>query len=176
MRKNKKKKPNNIPTYHIIQQFLNAKFDSKECAKTAARFKYSVFYDSLSFALDKLFKVSQNYIKVLWGYLFPEDISKLGESNYHFFQSENFFADLNWLYIQISKNATKLNMYFSLRDDIEKNILIGYYDEALEKLEQVKSRLGVSIWYYEMRMLTYSYMNKEEKSLELLSEINEKKH
>lgn len=171
----KTKKLIDVPVYHIVQQFLNAKYDNKECAKTAARLKYSVTSASLSQALDRLFQYSKYYKEILWGHLFPEDVCKLGESNYHFFQSENILGDLNWLYIQINKNAKKLSLYFELRDDIERDILIGYYDDALDKLEKIRKRLGVSIWYYEMRMLIYSYTNNEKKNLHLLSDINEKK-
>ena len=56
-----------------------------------------------------------------------------------------------------------------------KTVISGYYDEALSILEKAKYRFGVSIWYYETKLLIYSYSGNEQKSLELLTEVNKAK-
>lgn len=175
----KKKKNNKIlndlPIYHIVQQFLNAKNDKKESARTAASLKYSVSAASMSLAIDKLITSSAHYKELLWGKLFPTDASELGEGNSYFFKSESIIGDINWLYIQISKYREEISFYIQNRDLVEKDILLGYYDDALSRLESIRKKIGVSIWYYEMRMLIYSYTDKEAQILDLLTEINQKK-
>lgn len=161
-----------VPIYHVVQQFLNAKYGKKECARTAAKMKYSVTGGILSESLDYVIKVSPHYKELLWGNLFPLNVSKLGEGNSYFFKSENIIGDFNWLYILVSKYQKVISEYVVMRDYIEKSILLGCYDDAISKLEDIKRKYGVSIWYYETKLLIYSYSGKETKSLELLTEIN----
>ena len=173
--KHKIVKQKDVPVYHVVQQFLNARQDKKECARTAALMKYKVTGPVLSQSLESLFKVSSHYKSLLWGNLFPKDIDELGEGNSYFFRSENILGDFNWLYILVSKHHNVLSEYVSIRDQIEKSVISGYYDEALSILEKAKHRFGVSIWYYETKLLIYSYSGNEQKSLELLTEVNKAK-
>ena len=173
--KHKIEKTKVVPTYHVVQELLNAKSKRKECARKAALLKYSVAPDVLSQSLDKLFRTTPHYKELLWGNLFPKNINTLGEGNSHFFKSESIIGDFNWLYFQISKNYKAIAKYVEYRDKIEKSILMGYYDEALYLLDEIKRQNGVSIWYYETKLLINSYSDKENKSLELLTEINKAK-
>lgn len=173
--KHRIEKTKKVPTYHVIQEILNARYDKKECARKAALLKYSVASEVISQSLGTLFKITPHYKELLWGNLFPMSINDLGEGNYFFFKSESIIGDFNWLYIQISKYSKEIADYVEYRDNIEKSILIGYYDDAIQMLDEVRKKYGVSIWYYETKLLIYSYSNKEEKSLELLTEINKAK-
>lgn len=168
-------KQKEVPVYHVVQQFLNARQDQKECARTAALMKYSVANSVLLQSLESIFKVSSHYKNLLWGNLFPKNIDELGEGNSYFFRSENILGDFNWLYILVSKHNKDLSEYVLLRDQIEKSVVGGYYDDALLLLDKAKRRFGVSIWYYETKLLIYSYSGNEQKSLELLTEINKAK-
>lgn len=173
--KRKITKQKKVPVYHVVQQFLNAKCDKKACARTAANLKYEITGSILCQSLDTLFKVSPHYEKILWGNLFPLNVENLGEENSYFFKSDNIFGDFNWLYILVSKHKKQISYYVEIRNDVEKAILLGYYDNALALLENLRKRFGVSVWFYEMKLLIYSYSGDERKSLELLTEINEKK-
>mgnify|MGYP001417695265 FL=1 len=173
--KHKVIKQRNAPIYYVIQQILNAKQDKKECARVMSNIKYNIYSPIVSQALDSLFKISTSYSKIMFGNIFPKTVSELGEGNSYFFKSENILSDFDWLYIQISKNSSALSEFVNLRTQIEKDILLGHYDIALMTLDRIKSRLGLSIWYYEMKLLIYSYSNKEKESLELLTSINKEK-
>ncbi|NLI35243.1 MAG: hypothetical protein GX416_01820 [Bacteroidales bacterium] len=173
--KNKTIKQKGVPIYHVVQQFLNARHDKKECARTAANMKYCISGSVLSQSLDSLFKTSTYYKDILWGNLFPKTVSELGEGNSYFFKSENILGDFSWLYILVSKNHSAISEYVIFRDQIEKDILLGYYDNALLLLDNIKRKFGFSIWYYEMKLLIYSYSGNEKKSLELLTDINKEK-
>lgn len=165
-------KQKKVPIFHVVQQFLNAKNNKKEFARTAAKIKYNITGEVLSKSLDEIFKVSPHFKQLVWGNLFPANVSELGEGNSFFFKSENIICDFNWLYLQINKYKSEISEYVKMRDGVEKAILLGYYDEALEKLDVIYKKFGVSIWYYEMKLLIYNYSDNEEKSLELLTEIN----
>lgn len=169
---NKAKIQKRVPKYHVVQQFLNAKNNKKEFARTAAKLKYSITGQVLSDSLDTIFKVSPHYKQLAWGNLFPVDVNELGEGNSFFFKSEDILCDFEWLYLQVSKYKAEISDYVTIRDSIEKSILLGTYNDALDKLEIIHKKYGVSVWYYEMKLLIYSYSDKEDKSLELLTEIN----
>ena len=53
--KHKIVKQKDVPVYHVVQQFLNARQDKKECARTAALMKYKVTGPILSQSLESLF-------------------------------------------------------------------------------------------------------------------------
>ena len=147
-------KQKNVPIFHVVQQFLNAKNNKKEFARTAAKIKYNITGEVLSKSLDEIFKVSPHFKQLVWGNLFPANVSELGEGNSFFFKSENIICDFKWLYLQINKYKSEISEYVKMRDGVEKAILLGYYDEALEKLDVIYKKFGVSIWYYEMKLLT----------------------
>lgn len=176
MRLKKKKYQNKpVPVHHIIQQVLNAKMKGKEVARVAANLKNSMYGNGLSQAFDKLFRASNKYQNLLWGNLFPQTVGELGEGNSYFFRSESVFADINWIYVQVKKYKKDISDFVVCRDKVEKYILLGYYDEAHAALDKLKSKLGMSVWYYEMKLLIYSYAGQEEKAIEMLSDINREK-
>ena len=89
--KHRIEKTKKVPTYHVIQEILNARYDKKECARKAALLKYSVASEVISQSLGTLFKITPHYKELLWGNLFPMSINDLGEGNYFFFKSESIF-------------------------------------------------------------------------------------
>ena len=164
-----------IPTYQIKQIFLNTRLVQKDCAKAASKLKNSIDCTILAQSLLNLFKTTPAYIRMVWGNLFPKSIEELGDGNGYFFKPESLINEINWIYIQISKNKHKLKFYVNRRNAIERLILLAQYDEAMALLEESVKELGYSIWYFETKMLIYSYSGKEESIYKMISEINEKK-
>lgn len=167
--------PKSKPVYHIVQQFLNARFDKKECSRVAANLKYDVTGSVIGQALNDLFRVSPHYKELLWGNQFPRSINDLGEGNSYFFKSNSIFADIDWLYVQISKYHAEISKFVTIRDKVEQSILLGHYDAAHALLKDIHNEFGESIWYYEMKMLVYSYSGNEKLAFEMLSEVNRHK-
>lgn len=99
-------KQKKVPIFHVVQQFLNAKNNKKDFARTAAKIKYNITGEVLSKSLDEIFKVSPHFKQLVWGNLFPANVSELGEGNSFFFKSENIICDFNWLYLQINTEST----------------------------------------------------------------------
>lgn len=164
-----------IPPYQIKQTLLNTRLVQKECAKVVSKLKNSVDYTILAQSLLDLFKTTPAYIRMVWGNQFPKSIEELGDGNGYFFKPESLINEINWIYIQISKNKHKLQLYVIKRNAIERLILLAKYDEAMTLLEESVKELGYSIWYFETKMLIYSYSGKEESIYRMISEINEKK-
>ena len=165
-----------LPVHHIVQQVLNAKMNGKEVACVAANLKNSMIGPELNQAFEQLFRTSDKYKRLLWGNLFPHTVGELGEGNSYFFRSQSVFSDINWVYVQVKNYKKEISDFIAYRDEVERFILLGYFDAALASLDKLKSKLGVSVWYYEMKLLIYSYSGHDEKAIEMLSDINREKN
>ena len=60
-----------------------------------------------------------------------------------------------------------------LRDQVERHILLGNYDEATVLLEESLKMFGYSVWYYEMRLTIAGYQNKVSECYALYTQVNE---
>lgn len=163
------------PLYYYKQEILNTHFHDKEFARLMFSLKNSVDFATISAIYKNIYSFNKVYDKYFFGNLFPSSIEDLGCGNGYFFKPKSVFNEISWLYVQIAMHKTKLQSYIEIRDSVEKDILLGYYDEAIELLNKSVDLFGYSIWYFESKILIYSLSNKEEEIYKLLSEINEKK-
>ena len=164
-----------IPHYQVKQNFLSTKFDKKKCAAVSSLMKNSVSPNVIYDALSELFHTIPGYEKIIWGNLFPSTVEELGKGNEFFNKPHSIWNEISWVLIQIKKYRKKLSDYCLLRDHIEDLILLGRYEEAHIILDESVRYLGYSIWFFETKMLIYSYQNREDKIIALISEINERK-
>lgn len=165
-----------IPRYQVKQNFLSTKFDKKKSAAVSSLMKNSVSPNVLYDALNELFNSIPGYERIIWGNLFPATIEELGKGNEFFTKLHSIWNEISWVLLQIKKYKKKLSEFVQLRNHIENLILLGRYDEALISLDESVNHLGYSIWYFETKMLIYSYQDREDKIIGLISEINERKH
>lgn len=169
-------KTKEIPRYQVKQNFLSTKFDKKKCAAVSSLMKNSVSPNVIYDALNDLFNSIPGYEKIIWGNLFPVTIEELGKGNEYFNKPHSIWNEISWVLLQIKRYKNKLSEFVQLRNHIEDLILLGRYDEALISLDESVCHLGYSIWFFETKMLIYSYQDREDKIICLISEINEKKH
>lgn len=174
----KKKRKNKIQVeylHYIVQEILNTRLDKKECSKVVANLKNKFDANTLSASLSDLYSKMPVYEKIIMGNLFPRNIQELGDGNGYFFKPMHLINEISWLYIQIVRYKKELKIYAHSRSKIEHLILLGKYNEAMEILEELTKKIGLSIWYYETKCLIYSRLGKERDIYGLLSEVNEAK-
>lgn len=172
----KTRKTKEIPRYQVKQNFLSTKFNKKKCAAVSSLMKNSVSAGVIYNALMDLFHSIPGYEKMIWGNLFPATIEELGKGNEYFNKPHSIWNEISWVLIQIKRYKKELAEFVQLRNSIEDLVLLGRYDEALILLDESVNCLGYSIWFFETKMLIYSYQDREDKIIRLISEINEKKH
>ncbi len=163
------------PLYHYKQEILNTHFNDKEFARLMFSLKNTVDSATVFAIYNDMHSFSTVYDKYFFGNLFPKSIEELGCGNGYFFKPKSISNEISWLFVQISIYREKLQSYTEIRNSVERNILLGYYDEAIELLDKSIELFGYSIWYFESKILIYSLSNKEENIYKLLSEINERK-
>lgn len=127
------------------------------------------------FAMSPYAKINK-VSRAIWGERYPNSLEKLGDKDHYFFKAEDFRKEINWLSVQIKLESVKLSKYVQRRDEIEKLILLGNLLQAEVLLDEVKKDFGYSAWYYEMRFLILSRLDKEDTIWKLQTEINDKKN
>lgn len=161
-----------IPPYQIRQQFLNGKLSPKTIATTMNAFKYSLDYCQLAENLPNIFRIHPRLKRLIWGDMFPQELAELGSSNHYYFRATSEQSEMEWVLVQLAKNRKKIGTFISLRDRVYENILLGDYDRAEAALEDVKVELGLSVWYFEMRILILSLSGREIDIYPLLESVN----
>lgn len=63
---------------------------------------------------------------------------------------------------KISLHKNILNSYIEFRDEYEKFILLGYYDEAQDILDHVRDKFGLSYWYIGNQMSLFSIRGRHD--------------
>lgn len=160
------------PAYQVRQKFLNGKLSPKAIATTMNAFKYGLDYDQLTENLPNIFSIHPKLKWLIWGDLFPQELATLGTSNHYYFRATSEQAEMEWVLVQLTKNRKKIEQFITLRDKVYDNILLGDYTHAEAGLEDVKQELGVSVWYYEMRILILSLSERETEIYPLLENVN----
>lgn len=66
------------------------------------------------------------------------------------------------LKILIIKNKEKINKFIRVRDDFERNIILGKFSEAEHNLEYCYKNFGESLWYIRSKIILLAYSNKSD--------------
>lgn len=164
------KKP--IPQYHIIQSILSALKDRRQMAKAIFEMKKADQHASLTAGLSNLLCKMPMMEKILFGSDVPRKIEEMGKCEQFFLRPEKLEPEAKWLLFQIKRKKQLISKFIEVRDRIEPLILLAQYDEALELLNRSSKEIGLSIWYFEMKLLIYGCQEKTDKMLDLISEIN----
>lgn len=161
-----------LPPYHIRQQFLNGKLSPKSIATTMNTFKNGLDYAQLAENLPNIFSIHPKLKGLIWGELFPHQLGDLGTSNHYYFVASDAMAEIEWVMVQVAKNRKQVAQFVSLRDQVFNHILLGDYSRAESVLDDLRQGLGLSVWYYEMRILILSLSERETEIYPLLEQIN----
>lgn len=66
------------------------------------------------------------------------------------------------LKILIIKNNEKINKFVGIREEFERNIILGKFNEAKNNLENCLKSFGESIWYIRSKIILLAYSNKSD--------------
>lgn len=164
-----------IPTYQIKQNLLNVLGSPKACANIVASLKQNDNFNSVTQVVTEMIRTIPKFEKRFWGNMAPKDIHELGGERTYFHKPENLRNEINWVILGIKQYQNLIKIFLEYRNVFEHQVLLGEYDKALETLDKVEKEIGVSIWLYESKFLVYELMGNQEKSIFLISNINEAK-
>lgn len=162
--------------FQVVSSFLSAHGKKKEWAKIACQLKDCGNHDLIHQSLFRISRSMPAIDDVIWGNTLPKDIRELGSgSNCYLFKPESLDNEINWLLLSLRKYKTELQNFVKTRQDVERAILLGQYDDASRMLEKIVKEIGHSVWYYEMKCVIYGAQDRFERIYELATFINKEK-
>ena len=159
--------------YQVIDAFLSMKGDKKKWSDIAFTLKYAGNNALINLTLGSLFESHPVLSSVIWGNMVPERIEELGTGwNRYFYKPQSVEVEINWALQSFKKHKNILRRFVSLRDKIEKDILLGEYSQAELLLEESVKSIGYTVWYYEMRLTIAGLQNDLSKAIGIVSNFN----
>lgn len=128
--------------------------------------------------LDSFFRVlghsAEDVRKTMEGNLFPQDIVEMCELPKVFEKPVSHKSEIVWLLSYMRRYASQIRDFITLRTQFEHGVLTGNFGLASHVLDEVHSKFGVSLWYYESKALLLEYEDKRDTAVLFLSETLEK--
>lgn len=165
---------NQAKSYQIVSAFLSQKANKENIARLTWKLKNKGNHAEVCEAFRTLFRTAPFYERVVWGNSCPDKMADLGNGdNSLFFEPESLEREVSWVVMGLRPFREKLVKFIALRDEVERHILLGNYNDANQLLEESIKQFGYSIWYYEMRLTIYGCQDRIEDSFSLLTSVNE---
>ena len=116
--------------------------------------------------------LSEKYDKYLYGNPIPKGIEQLGESEY-ILESSTLEDEINWFFLTLRKYENRFTKFIDLKHEFDNCLLLGDYKNALHFLDQIESKICISLWGIENRLLIKEMMDGLEENKLFLNEIND---
>lgn len=159
--------------YQVTEAFFSMKGDKKKWSEIAFTLKYAGNNALINLTLGSLFKSHPILSSVIWGNTIPKRIEELGTGwNRYFYKPQSVEVEINWTIQCFKKYKHILIQFVSLRDKIEKSILLGEFSQAELLLEESLKSIGYTVWYYEMRLTIAGLQNDLSKAIGIVSKFN----
>ena len=122
--------------------------------------KNAAQHASVTSGIAALLKQTPHMERVLFGSDVPRNISDMGRCEQFYLRPKGLEPEAKWLLFQTKRKKSIISKFIETRDVVEEKILLAQYDEALELLNLFSNTCGLSIWYFEMKLLIYGKIIK----------------
>lgn len=120
------------------------------------------------------YKIALESYPLLYGVLkrnaFFSDVDKIVVKTPYYF-TNSIKKELHWALVQILPNLKKINSFISKKNEFENQFLLEKYDYCETLLDEIKGDFGVSLWYFESKLLLSTYVGGNEANWTLLSDL-----
>ena len=161
-------------SYQIVATFLAQKINKEDIARLAKDLKDKGDYTETKEAFRTLFRTASIYERVVWGNSCPKEVADLGNGdNSFFFEPKSLEREIGWCMLGIRPYKKQLTEFVTLRDQTERHILLGNYNDAKALLDESVKKFGYTLWYYEMRLIISGVQDRIEDCFAMLTTVNE---
>jgi len=164
-----------MPKYQIKQNLLQVIGKYKKCSQIVFALKNNEDFNVTTQIVSETLKTIPQFEKRYWGNMIPKTINELGKEKVYFYKPQSLKNEINWIILGIKQHIEIIKKFIKYRKTFEHQVLLGEYHKALETLDTVEKEIGVSIWFYESKFVVYEMMGAQDKSIMLISQINEAK-
>lgn len=159
----------NTKSYHLRQVYLNS-FRSQSKAKAINSLKSLPGILEIRDVVDCIKGVYTTISKDIEGVLYPKTLDELCKKSSVFFRPNSIVEEINWILSYMRGQWSNIEWFAEKKIQFENYFLLGEYNKSHIIVEEIKSRLGVSLWYYEAKCLLYEYEGESQKGLTFISE------
>ncbi len=161
-----------IPRYQW-KQSIYKDFRTKNIYKAINSLKLLPDIAEIRNAVNSLSVIYAPYFKEVRGVMYPKTPIELSGKPSVFFKPYSIVSELNWALSYMNGHWTKLKWFSEMKLEFEHLFLLGKYDECDNILSEIKDKIGVSLWYYDMKCVLLEYQGNRKENIEYISEILE---
>lgn len=169
----KGKRKGNSGGHHERQSYLHLFFRSSKRSLAVNSLKSIEDLNLLRQMQRSVSVYSSGVVKDIEGCLFPKDFKELCATRPMFVRPMSLNSELVWFCSYAIKYFDKIKWFLDQKKVFEQLFMTGKWADCYDLLQEVKQRLGVSLWYYESMFLLYEYWDKRKDGIMLMSDCLE---
>lgn len=158
-----------MKTYHLKQLYLNT-FRTHSKAKAINSLKSLSDITEIRDVVDCVKRTYTTVSNDIEGILYPKTLTELCKKAPVFFRPSSVLAEINWILSYMRGQWSNIAWFAEQKIQFENCFLLGNYQKSHNIVEEVKNKLGVSLWYYETKCLLYEHEGESQKCLTFISE------
>ena len=156
--------------YHLKQLSLNTFRRKSKAAAINSLKSISNNIAEIREAVDCVKMFYATILKDIEGVFYPKTLDELCKKPSTFFRPNSVIEEINWILSYMRGQWLNIAWFVEKKIQFENCFLLGKYQEAHIVVEEIKDKLGVSLWYYEAVCLLYEYEGKNQEGLTFISE------
>lgn len=156
--------------YHLKQLYLNS-FRNRSRASAINSLKSLPGVVEIRDVVDCIKRIYTTIPTDIEGILYPKTLDEICNKPSKFFRPSSIIEELNWVLAYMRGHWDTLEWFSNKKIDFENYFLLGDYTQCHSLLNEIKDKIGVSLWYYEAKSLLFEYEGKSKDGLTYISEI-----
>ena len=156
--------------YHERQSYLHIFFQNSKRALAVSSLKSIENLNLLRDMQKSVSVYSKGVTEDIEGCLFPKDYKQLCSTKPIFVRPVSLNSELVWFCSYAIKYFDEIRWFLAQKKEFEQLFMTGHFSGCYDLLQEVKRRLGVSLWYYEAMFLLYEYWDKRKEGIMLMSD------
>lgn len=139
--------------------------------KDPAYIKISVFAEAIDtcnfYELEYLYSKIPSLYKGLFSssYLVRRDIPSIFKTNFH--PGGSIVDYIGKMAYVIKRNASLINQYVGLKSEVEKNVVVGDYEKAVELINKINKEISYSYWAVSYRLKIERLQHGQQAAIDL---------
>lgn len=160
---------NSKRNFQLRQKYLHIFFSYTKRASALHSLKSILDVESLREVQNSVRTLVPQLKADIEGCLFPANFKELCSTLVTFVRPISLQSELVWLSSYLINYQEQLRWFLEKKEVFEQKFLLGEYIDCYDILEDVKAKIGVSLWYYESIFLLYEYWDKRKEGVMLMS-------
>ncbi len=160
---------NSKRNFQLRQDYLHIFFRHKKKAAALHSLKSIVDVEVLREVQNTVRTFVPSLTNDIEGCLFPHDFKELCSTLVTFVRPVSLHSELIWLCSYLINYQKEIKWFVGKKEEFEQAFMLGEFVNCYDILEDVKSKIGVSLWYYESMFQLYEYWDKRKEGIMLMS-------